>query len=85
MSEIQKDRIQRDDVGDGTIMTSSCSLMEKVSEDDVKVVFRNSDWKEPVKDRGYFRRQELAVEDWDAMGRPETITVTIEPGDLLNV
>lgn len=22
--------------------------------------------------------------DWDDMGRPETITVTVEPGDLLN-
>lgn len=23
-------------------------------------------------------------DDWQEMGRPETITVTIEPGDLLN-
>lgn len=23
-------------------------------------------------------------DDWEAMGSPETITITIEPGDLLN-
>lgn len=30
------------------------------------------------------RTVELDAEDWEEMGRPETITVTIEPGDRLN-
>lgn len=85
MNEIQRDNVSRSDVGDDTILLSSCSIMTKVSEDDVKVSFRNSDWKEPLKDRGKFRRTELDLEDWDEMGRPEKITVTVEPGDMLNV
>lgn len=85
MNEIKRDSISRNDVGDDTILLSSCSIMVKVSEDDVKVSFRNSDWKEPLKDRGKFRRTELDLEDWDEMGRPEKITVTVEPGDMLNV
>jgi hypothetical protein len=27
---------------------------------------------------------EMNGADWDDMGKPETITVTVEPGDLLN-
>jgi hypothetical protein len=72
-------------VGDDTIHGSSCSVMIKVSEFDTRAGFRNSDWKESLKDRGRFRRVELDIEDWDEMGRPEEITVTIEPGDLLNL
>jgi hypothetical protein len=27
----------------------------------------------------------LATADWDLMGRPERVTVSVEPGDLLNI
>ena len=31
-----------------------------------------------------FRNLELTFTTWEALGSPEELTVTIEPGDLLN-
>jgi hypothetical protein len=83
MSEIS-DKTVRSDIGDDTILGSSCSIMSFISMGEVKVAFRNSDWREPASERGKFRRVELDVGDWIEMGKPDTITVTVEPGDRLN-
>lgn len=45
-----------------------------------------------VDDRVYFAQDEepfnalvsLSLDKWDDLGRPETITVSVEPGDHLN-
>ena len=39
---------------------------------------------ESLNDLGNARNIVIPCEDWDEMGRPNIITVTIEPGDLLN-
>lgn len=84
MSEIQRDKINRSDVGDDTILQSSCSVMVMTSTLSKRVFFREADWKEGAADRGSYRKVILDRSDWEEMGRPEEITVTIEPGDKLN-
>ena len=39
---------------------------------------------EQLDEPGFARTVRLARRDWDDMGEPETITLTIDPGDLLN-
>ena len=39
---------------------------------------------EPLDELGDARGINLCRRDWDDMGSPDTITVTIEPGDTLN-
>lgn len=47
--------------------------------------FINFDVDDPPDDRGRARVFYFNVEDWLAMDSPVEITITIEPGDTLNV
>ena len=49
--------------------------------DDGVVGFTNGDPGTEDETKAYV----MVIEDWEAFGRPTTITVTVEPGDLLNV
>jgi len=78
-------------VGKGTIehggrMTRSASVLTKITNNDktMLVTFQSIDHDAPAKDRGRSRYCSIERADWEDMGSPETITVTVEPGDTLN-
>jgi hypothetical protein len=48
------------------------------------VNFRTADFQTPQDDVDRFFKVRLTADRWHDMGSPETITVTIEPGDRLN-
>jgi hypothetical protein len=61
------------------MLTKQRHLLDKATEDAAHVLFNREDSDEPVYHSWSMRR-----DDWEEMGSPETITITIEPGDLLN-
>ena len=46
--------------------------------------YANAEYIQFTEEPGFARTIRLDRHDWADMGEPETITVTIEPGDLLN-
>lgn len=70
------------------MMTMTRMVMVRVSVNKIGkhlIAFRNSDFREPEEDRGHFRSVYIHQVDWEELGSPDEITVTIEPGDKLNV
>jgi len=84
---LKSDRVVREDTRDDTLLGRTSALMVKtsISQAEGLVRFRNSDWREPAQERGKRRVTSLDYQDWLDMGRPDVITVTIEPGDMINV
>lgn len=66
-------------------MTKTRSVLPHAghSEDDGMEVFMCPPEPDPA-DQGRERVVKLANADWVDLGSPDTITVTVEPGDLLN-
>lgn len=63
--------------------TKSRSILHKSSVTSQLASFGRAEEENP-EDNGTVRILVLAREDWEDMGQPETITITIEPGDHLN-
>jgi hypothetical protein len=81
MSEIRSDTIESK-----PHMAKTVSVLVRATHQDSEFIgFRNSDYLEAPENRGRSRHLRFAYEDWDDMGKPDEITVTIEPGDKLNV
>lgn len=83
------DKITQHDVGDDTILTSSATVMEIVSHGAVPradwrgmVSFREAGWKNS---KTSVRAVRIPKGVWEEMGLPDKVTMTIEPGDRLNV
>jgi hypothetical protein len=65
-------------------VTKHVTIMHKATEQPFaeSIIFDNSD---PDDSGGWVPDQYLCdVDMWDDLGQPDTITVTVEPGDLLN-
>jgi len=59
--------------------TKQSVIMRRLSESDYTERFQ-----EEYTDRGHPRNIVISRSDWADMGSPDVVTVTIEPGDLLN-
>lgn len=60
-----------------TVLTKSVLIMDFVWQVDEKVTFQYGDEDDPL---WFF----VSTQSWEDMGKPRSITVTIQPGDLLN-
>ena len=61
------------------MLTKQRVIMHRLSESDFTERFQ-----EEYTDPGHPRVLTMLFDDWADIGSPEVITVTIEPGDLLN-
>lgn len=59
-------------------------LVLEFVEEQVAVEFSYAVEENPEDNASRNNRVHLDFEVWDSMGRPEVITVAVEPGDLLN-
>ena len=50
----------------------------------IRAIGKGVTFQEAFTDPGHPRVLTMLFDDWDDIGSPETVTVTIEPGDLLN-
>lgn len=81
------------DIGDDTILSSTCTVMTMTSPHATPnwqgmIGFREIGWEGgngPDHARESRRRLLIPAEVWREMGAPDTITLTVEPGDRLNV
>lgn len=64
-----------------TFMTKHAIVLKRVSRNDSGILVFESD-----DDADYIlhEKHKMRGDIWEEMGRPDTITVTIEPGDKLN-
>lgn len=77
MGELTPEKIRQG----GGVLRKLQSVLHWGQEDDGLAMFTNGAHEEGMPERQVW----LPQEDWLAMGEPREITVTIEPGDKLNI
>jgi hypothetical protein len=70
------------------MLTKSRSVLRIVAEDLSQVdenVVAFSNFDDPTIESPVLRTTTISRRDWESMGEPDTITVTVEPGDTIGL